>query len=58
MLVGSVRGLCDDWFNADRPLEYHLFNRGGHGFGMVPLGLPVDRWLDLFAAWLADQGFC
>lgn len=29
----------------------------GHGFGMVRQGLPVDRWIDLLADWLADQEF-
>jgi acetyl esterase/lipase len=57
MLVSMVRGLCDDWFAADRPVECHLFARGGHGFGMSRLGQPTDRWIDLFEAWLADQGF-
>ena len=57
LLVSVVRGLADDWFAADRPVECHLFTRGGHGFGMARQGLPVDAWIDLFGAWLADQGF-
>ena len=57
LLVSVVRGLCDDWFAADRPVECHLFARGGHGFGMSRRGQPTDRWIDLFEAWLADQGF-
>jgi hypothetical protein len=24
---------------------------------MVKQGLPVDRWIDLLADWLKDQGF-
>jgi acetyl esterase/lipase len=55
MLVSVVRGLADDWFAADRPVESHLFPRGGHGFGMRRRGDPTDRWIDLFEAWLADQ---
>jgi len=57
MLVSVVRGLCDDWFAADRPVECHLFASGGHGFGMVRRNLPTDRWIDLLQAWLTDQGF-
>ncbi len=57
MLVSVVRGLCDDWFAADRPVECHLFARGGHGFGMSRRGQPTDRWIELFEAWLVDQGF-
>lgn len=58
ILFKVVEGLYADWSNADRPAEIHIFARGPHGFGMVPQDLPVDRWLDLFAAWLADQGLC
>ncbi len=57
MLFKVVEGLYADWSNADRPAEFHVFARGAHGFGMVKQGLPVDRWTDLLADWLADQGF-
>ena len=57
LLVSVVRGMVDDWFAADRPVESHLFSKGAHGFGMARQGLAVDAWIDLFAAWLADQGF-
>ncbi len=42
------------WRDAGRPVELHLFERGGHGFGMANLGLPVDRWPELFLAWHAS----
>ncbi|MFI4974247.1 MAG: alpha/beta hydrolase [Caulobacterales bacterium] len=57
MLFKVVEGLYADWSNADRPAELHIFAKGGHGFGMVRRGLPVDRWVDLFGDWLADLGF-
>jgi acetyl esterase/lipase len=57
LLLKMVAGLYADWSNADRPAELHIFARGAHGFGMVKQGLPVDRWIDLLADWLADQGF-
>ncbi|HYD46636.1 MAG TPA: dienelactone hydrolase family protein [Phenylobacterium sp.] len=56
-LFKIVEQLYADWSNADRPAELHIFTRGAHGFGMVRQGLPCDRWIDLFEAWLADQGF-
>jgi hypothetical protein len=40
----------------DRSAKLHGFARGGHGFGMVPQGMPSDRWTDLFLAWLDDLG--
>ena len=57
MLFKVVEGLYADWSNADRPAELHIFAKGGHGFGMFRRGVPVDRWIDLFEDWLADQGF-
>ena len=54
MLFKVVEGLYADWSNADRPAELHIFARGGHGFGMVRQTLPVDLWLDLLEAWLAN----
>jgi acetyl esterase/lipase len=57
MLLRMVEGLYADWTAADRPAELHLFAKGGHGFGMVRRGLPVDRWVDLLGDWLVDRGF-
>ena len=57
MMFRIVEGLYHDWSEADRPAELHVFTKGGHGFGMVKRGLPVDRWVDLLGDWLADRGF-
>jgi acetyl esterase/lipase len=57
LLLRSVQQLYLDWSKAGRPAEFHVFARGGHGFGMARQGLPVDRWIDLFGEWLADRGF-
>ena len=56
MLFRVVEGLQLDWSQADRPSELHTFARGGHGFGMVRQGRPVDCWIDLLADWLKDRG--
>jgi acetyl esterase/lipase len=56
LLLKSVEGLYADWSKAGRPAEVHIFARGGHGFGTVKRGMPVDRWVDLFGDWLADLG--
>lgn len=59
MLFRIVEGLYADWSGADRPAELHVFQRGGHGFGMADGkdGLPVRRWSDLLGDWLASEGF-
>jgi acetyl esterase/lipase len=40
------------WCNAGQPVELHLFEQGGHGFGTHPEGTPVAQWTALFLAWL------
>jgi len=50
-LDGSLH-LHELWRAAGRPVELHVFERGGHGFGMVRQGLPVDSWPHLFTSWL------
>jgi len=34
------------------PAEIHIFQKGGHGFGIKKKNLPVDQWPDLFYTWL------
>lgn len=43
------------WRNADRPVESHMYEHGGHGFGMVKQGLPSDYWIDQFHAWVSAE---
>ncbi len=38
------------------PAELHIFERGGHGFGMRTHGLPVDHWPELLESWLQNRG--
>jgi len=37
------------------PAEMHIFQKGGHGFGMHQSGIPVNNWPDLFVDWLKAQ---
>ena len=38
-------------------VETHLFNHGGHGFGLrKAIGKPVEVWPDLFLAWARTLG--
>jgi acetyl esterase/lipase len=41
---------------AKVPVEAHLFERGGHGFGLhADPALPASHWPELFATWLATH---
>ncbi len=38
------------------PVETHLFEQGGHGFGLRGIeGKPVAAWPELYAAWLQTR---
>ncbi len=44
------------WTKAQRPAELHIYEKGGHGFGMRARGLPVDAWPQSLEAWLVARG--
>ncbi|WP_199271862.1 alpha/beta hydrolase [Pseudoduganella flava] len=50
-------GVIDSWRAAKRPVEFHLFEQGGHGFGMYPKTTTSTGWFDAFARWLAMHGY-
>ena len=44
------------WTRAGRPAELHLYEKGGHGFGLRRRGQPADLWPQALEAWLAARG--
>ena len=44
------------WNTAKKEVEVHVFNQGGHGFGMRVQHLTSDGWIENFAGWLATKG--
>ena len=50
-------GLIDSWKSAKRPVEFHLYEQGGHGFGMYPKTTTSTEWFDGFTGWLAMHGY-
>lgn len=49
--------LYERWTSAHKPAELHMYEKGGHGFGMRKQNLPTDHWIDRFSDWLQLQGF-
>jgi acetyl esterase/lipase len=40
------------------PVELHVFEHGGHGFGLrKAIGKPVESWPELFVAWARTHGW-
>jgi acetyl esterase/lipase len=50
-------GVIDSWFKAGRPVEFHLYQNGGHGFGLGNPGRTSNRWFDAFMHWLDVNNF-
>jgi len=49
-------GLIDRYRDAGRPVEFHLYEQGGHAFGMRKQGSTSDLWIDQFHAWMKGRG--
>jgi len=57
-LFGNIDyGLINTWRTAKRPVEFHLYEQGGHGFGMYPKETTSTGWFDAFANWMAMHGY-
>jgi acetyl esterase/lipase len=52
----SGTGLIDSWRAAKKPVEFHLFEQGGHGFGMYPKPTTSTGWFDEFVRWIGMHG--
>lgn len=50
-------GLVEAWQKARRPVEFHLYQKGGHGFGMGAAGTTSGNWKNAFLYWLDTNGF-
>lgn len=45
-------GVVDSWYKAGIPVEFHLYQNGGHGFGLGNPDRTSNRWFDAFMYWL------
>jgi acetyl esterase/lipase len=56
LMGGRGMGLVQSWIAAKRPIEFHLYEQGGHGFGMYPKETTSTGWFDAFVRWLGMHG--
>jgi acetyl esterase/lipase len=49
-------GLVESWVKAGRPVEFHLYQSGGHGYGTGTPGTTTMDWLEDFRRWLGVNG--
>ncbi|KQN94029.1 esterase [Sphingomonas sp. Leaf231] len=50
-------GLIDAWKAARKPVEFHLYEQGGHGFGMYPKTTTSTGWFNAFTSWMTMHGW-
>ncbi|HSI73939.1 MAG TPA: alpha/beta hydrolase [Fimbriimonas sp.] len=55
--ANSGFGLIESWKAAKRPVEFHLFEQGGHGFGMYDKETTSTGWFGAFVSWLRMHGY-
>ncbi len=49
-------GLIDSWIAARKPVEFHLYQKGGHGFGLGKTATTSTDWPESFYHWLEMNG--
>lgn len=55
-LAPSSVELYSKWLAAGQSAELHMYEKGGHGFGVRSQDIPTDTWIDRFGDWLGEQG--
>jgi len=50
-----ARDLFSSWDLAGKAVDFHYFDRGGHGFGTREQKLPVDLWMDSLGRWMVTR---
>ncbi|GGY70778.1 hypothetical protein GCM10011613_14100 [Cellvibrio zantedeschiae] len=50
-------GVIKSWYDAKIPVEFHLYQNGGHGFGLGNPDRTSNKWFDAFIHWLDVNKF-
>ena len=56
-LFNGEFGLIRSWYDAGIPVEFHLYQNGGHGFGLGNPDRTSNTWFEAFMHWLDVNGF-
>ncbi len=56
-LFGGQFGVIESWYKAGIPVEFHLYQNGGHGFGLGNPDRTSNRWFEAFIYWLEVNKF-
>jgi acetyl esterase/lipase len=56
-LFAGQFGVIKSWFEAGIPVEFHLYQNGGHGFGLGYPDRTSNGWFPVFMHWLDVNKF-
>lgn len=56
-LYNGDAGVIKSWYDAGIPVEFHLYQNGGHGFGLGNPDRTSNRWFEQFIHWLDVNKF-
>jgi acetyl esterase/lipase len=56
-LFNGDTGVIKSWHDAGVPVEFHLYQNGGHGFGLGNPDRTSNRWFEAFIHWLDVNEF-
>ncbi|WP_345694278.1 alpha/beta hydrolase [Fodinibius salicampi] len=56
-LFNGKFGIIKSWYEAGVPVEFHLYQNGGHGFGLGNPDRTSNRWFEAFMHWLEVNDF-
>lgn len=56
-LFNGQTGIIESWYKAGIPVEFHLYQNGGHGFGLGNPDRTSNRWFEAFMYWLEVNEF-
>ncbi|HEX7070685.1 MAG TPA: alpha/beta hydrolase [Rhodothermales bacterium] len=56
-LFRGETGVIKSWYEAGKPVEFHLYQNGGHGFGLGNPDRTSNKWFDAFIHWLDVNKF-
>jgi acetyl esterase/lipase len=51
-LVPTSMDIYRKWTSSKQVAELHIYQKGGHGFGMSPHNVATDHWIERFHDWL------
>jgi len=55
--INQSISIYQKWRDKGHPAELHMYQKGGHGFGMSKQNIPTDTWFERYGEWLQQQGF-